>query len=144
MGLVQTVARRRAQIRTSPPLLAMSCSCVPAFPIGPTHTGIGRVFEPVPIAFGEVSKLSEIEQTNVAGHFECVRKTRWGSPSGFRPADPEPSASGTLRVTTAAGIQEDSPLTLRRLDLAYPLWERLSPTVVIRRRPKRMQGLGVA
>ena len=143
MGLVQTVARKRAQIRTSPPLLAMSCSCVPAFPIGPTHTGIRRVFEPVPIAFGEVSKLSEIEQPRIGTHFECVRKTRWGSTSGFRPANPESLPATALGVTSSPRIYPKNPVSLFELGLKAPLFELLSPSVVIRRRPQRMQGLRV-
>ena len=144
MGLVQTVARRRAQIRTSPPLLAMSCSCVPVFPPISTDTGIGGVFHPLPIDFGEVSKLSQIEQTNVGGHFECVRETRWIPRVIVGPADPDPITGAALRVTSAAGVDEDSPRTLRRDRLAYPAWERLGPSVVIRRRPQRMQGLDVS
>lgn len=119
----------------------MESSCVPAFPISTGNTLVRGVLHPVPLALSEVRKLCQIEQTRVGAHFECVRCPTREPILRNHPADPEPSASGTLRVTTAAGIQEDSPPTLRRLDLAYPLWERLSPTVVIRRRPKRMQGL---
>ena len=122
----------------------MECSCVPAFPISSAHFLVAGVLEPVPIAFGEVRKLSEIEQTRVGSHFECVRETRGVSIPRRRAADPEPFAAGTLRVTTATGIQEVSPLSLRRLNLTRPDWELLSPSVVIRRRPKRMQGLRLA
>ena len=119
----------------------MESSCVP---VGPTFSGdflVAGVLKPVPIAFGEVRKLCQIEQTRVGSHFECVRETRGISIEGMGPADPQPFAAGTLRVTSAAGISEESPLSLKRVNLAHPDWEVLSPSVVIRRRPKRMQGL---
>ena len=144
MGLVQTVARRRAQIRTSPPLLAMSCSCVPVFPPISTDPGIGGVFHPLPIDFGEVSKLSQIEQTNVGGHFECVRETSGESRLGRRSANPEPAARRALGVPPSAGVKSELPRSLYELGLKAPLFEILRPAVVIRRRPKRMQFLGIA
>lgn len=144
MGLVQTVARKRAQIRTSPPLLAMGFSCVPVFPTTAIDPCVGGVFHPLPVDFGEVSKLCQIEQTRIGTHFECVRKTRRVPPLGFGPGDAKPFPAGTLRVTSASGVDEESPVSLKKLDLAYPLWERLAPAVVIRRRPKRVQGLGIA
>ena len=116
--------------------------CVPAFPILTGNSSISHVGHPVPIDLGEVSKLSELEQTRVGTHFECVRKTPRKSLPRCTPTDVEPAATGVLRVTSTTGALEESPPTLRKTLLAYPLWERLSPTVVIRRRPKRMQGLG--
>ena len=121
----------------------MISPCVPAFPVLPRNTAVGNVGHPVPIDLGEVRKLCELEQTRVGTHFECVRKPPRLAHPRSAPADKKPATTGVLRVTTAAGALEVSPPTLRKTLLAYPLWERLSPTVVIRRRPKRMQGLGI-
>ena len=115
----------------------MESSCVPVFPISSGDFLVAGVLKPVPIAFGEVRKLCQIEQTRVGSHFECVRETRGISIHGMGPADPEPFAAGTLRVTSAAGITEESPLSLKRVNLTHPDWEVLSPSVVIRRRPDR-------
>ena len=123
--------------------MVLNPSCVPAFPILPRNSAVGDIGHPVPVDFGEVRKLSELEQTRVGTHFECVRKPPRKSITRFAPADVEPSPTGVLLVTTAAGLPEVSPPTLFKARLAYPLWERLSPTVVIRRRPKRVQGLGI-
>ena len=141
MGLVQTVARKRAQIRTSPPLLAMSCSCVPVFPPISTDPFSVQGFHPLPIDVGEVSKLCQIEQTNVAGHFECVRETRRETLFLGRPANTNSAARAALGVTPAAGVQSELPRSLYELGLKRPLFELLRPAVVIRRRPERMQFL---
>ena len=141
MGLVQTVARKRAQIRTSPPLLAMSCSCVPVGPALSADPFSVEGFHPLPIDFGEVSKLCQIEQTNVAGHFECVRETSRESRLRSRSANPEPASGGALRVASSAGIKSELPRSLYELGLKAPLFELLRPAVVVRRRPKRMQFL---
>ena len=141
MGLVQTVARKRAQIRTSPPLLAMSCSCVPVGPALSADPFSVEGFHPLPIDLGEVSKLCQIEQTNVAGHFECVRKTRRVPLLLGRPANTDAAARAALGVTPAAGVKSELPTSLFELGLKAPLFELLRPAVVIRRRPKRVQGL---
>ena len=122
----------------------MESSCVPVFPISSGNTLVGVVLHPLPIDFREVSKLSEIEQTRVGAHFECIRETRGEPVFGRRATDPEPTTTGTLRVTSTTGAEEISPLSLKRLDLTHPDWELLGPSVVIRRRPKRMQGLRLA
>mgnify|MGYP006136780877 CR=1 FL=1 len=121
----------------------LSRPCVPAFPILTRNSPVSHVGHPVPIDLREVRKLCELEQTRVGTHFECVRKAPRKSLARCTPADVEPSAGTALRVTTATGLIEESPPTLYKAVLAYPLWERLSPTVVIRRRPERMQGLGL-
>ena len=121
----------------------MGCSCVPAFPISPADPASSWISHPLPIDIGEVSKLCEIEQTNVGGHFECVRETRGKPRLNWTSTNPDPSSTGTLRVTTAAGIEEKAPTSLKKLNLSYPSWEVLSPSVVIRRRPVRMQFLGL-
>lgn len=116
---------------------------VPAFPILPRNSAVGDIGHPVPIDFGEMRKLCELEKSCVGADFEGICETPRKPLARFTPADVEPSASGTLRVTTATGALEVSPPTLYKAVLAYPLWERLGPAVVIRRRPKRMQGLGI-
>ena len=123
--------------------MSLNPSRVPAFPILPRNSAVGDIGHPIPIDFGEMRKLCELEESCVGADFEGICETPRKSLARFAPTDVEPSASGTLRVTTAAGVLEVSPPTLRKELLAYPLWERLSPTVVIRRRPKRMQGLGI-
>ena len=122
--------------------MSLNRSLVPALPILPRNSAVGDIGHPVPVDFGEVSKLSELEQTRVGTHFECVRKPPRKSRARFTPADVEPSATGVLLVTTAAGLPEVSPPTLFKARLTDPLWERLSPTVVIRRRPKRVKRFG--
>lgn len=122
----------------------MESSCVPAFPITSGNTVVGVVLHPVPVDLREVGKLCEIEKSCICTDFEGVCETRWIPIPGFRPADPEPSASGTLRVTTAAGIKEESPRSLKKLHLSYPNWELLGPAVVIRRRPKRVKRLDIS
>ena len=121
----------------------MISPCVPAFPVLPRNPAVGDIGHPVPIDLGEVSKLCELEQTRVGTHFECVRKPPRLAYPRLAPTDEKPFPTGVLRVTSTTGALEVSPPTLRKTLLAYPLWERLSPTVVIRRRPKRMQGLGI-
>ena len=124
--------------------MVLNRSRVPAFPILTGNSSISHVGHPVPIDLGEVSKLSELEQTRVGTHFECVRKTPRLAHPRSAPADEKPAPTGVLGVTSTTGALEISPPTLRKTLLAYPLWERLSPTVVIRRRPKRVQGLGLS
>ena len=141
MGLVQTVARRRAQIRTSPPLLAMSCSCVPVGPALSADPFSIEGFHPLPIDIGEVSKLCQIEQTNVAGHFECVRETRRETLLLGGAANTKAAARAALGVTPAAGVQSVVTTSLYELGLKRPLFELLRPAVVVRRRPERMQFL---
>lgn len=120
----------------------MSCSCVPVEPLISGDPGTSWVSHPLPIDIREVSKLCEIEEANVGSHFERVRETR-GKPSlNWASANPEPSSAGTLRVTTSAGLEEKSPRSLKKLNLTYPRFELLGPSVVIRRRPVRMQFLG--
>lgn len=116
----------------------MGNSCVPVFPNVPRDPFPGPGTHPVPIALGEVSKLSEIEQTRVGSHFECVRETRWEPRHFMGPADPDPIAGTALRVTLSPGVLEHGPTGLRVKEIAYPNWEFLGPAVVIRRRPKRV------
>lgn len=118
----------------------MGCSCVPAFPVSPTDLGITRVLHPLPIDSGEVGKLCEIEEANVLGDLESVCETRWKPVFHWAPTNTDPSTGAALRVTTSTGLEEKSPISLRKTRLAYPAWERLGPSVVIRRRPVRMQG----
>ena len=95
-------------------------------------------FHPIPVDFGEVRKLSEIEQTRVATHFECVRKAPCVPAFVRRPGNSDASSAHALRVTPSPGIHQEL-VTARVLDLlTYPDWELLSPAVVVRRRPKRM------
>ena len=131
-------------VQDKPPPPLMGFACVPVFPPIPTDPFSGPGTHPIPVAISEVSQLCEIEQTRVGSHFECVRETRWIPRVIVGPADPDPITGAALRVTSAAGVDEKSPRTLRRDRLAYPAWERLGPSVVIRRRPQRMQGLDVS
>ena len=95
-------------------------------------------FHPVPVDFGEVRKLSEIEQTRIATHFECVRHAPCVPAFVRRPGDSDPSSAHALRLTPSPGISQEL-VTAGVIDLlTYPDWELLSPAVVIRRRPKRM------
>ena len=122
----------------------MGCSCVPAFPVRPIDPGITRVLHPLPIDFREVSELCEIEESHVGGDLEGVCETRGIPVLDWAPTNTDPSTGAALRVTTSAGLPEVCPTTLYKAVLAYPSWERLRPAVVIRRRPKRMQGLGIS
>ena len=122
----------------------MESSCVPVFPFSSGDFLVAGVLHPLPIDFGEVSKLSEIEQTRVGSHFECVRETRGEPVFGRRSTDTQPATTGTLRVTSTAGVITESPASLYELGLKAPLFELLRPSVVVRRRPKRMKLLGLA
>lgn len=122
----------------------MGCSCVPAFPVRPINPVASEVLHPLPIDLGEVRKLCKIEEANVGGDLEGVCETRWKTVLAWAPTNTDPSTGAALRVTTAAGLEEVSPLSLRKSLLAYPNWERLGPSVVIRRRPVRVQGLGIS
>ena len=122
----------------------MGCSCVPAFPVRPINPVASEVLHPLPIDLGEVRKLCEIEEANVAADLEGVCETRGKAVLAWAPTNTDPSTGAALRVTTSAGLEEVSPPSLRKCLLAYPNWERLGPSVVIRRRPVRMQGLGIS
>ena len=121
----------------------MESSCVPAFPISSGHTLVRGVLHPLPIDVGEVRKLCEIEQTRVGSHFECVRETRGEPVFGRRSTDTQPATRTALGMTSPTGVNSEEPPSLFDLGLERPLWEILKPSVVVRRRPERMQFLGL-
>ncbi len=122
----------------------MGCFCVPAFPIRPADPSAIWISEPLPIDIGEVSKLCEIEQTRIGSHFECVRETRRKPVLNWSSTDPVPSAAGALRVPPATGLTNEFATVLYESRLTHPAWEVLSPAVVVRRRPVRVQRLDVS
>ena len=122
----------------------MESSCVPAFPVSSANSAASWAFHPLPIDVGEVRKLSEIEQTRVLGHFEPVRETRRKSTGDRASTNPNVISGAALRVTSSPRISPKNPASLFELGLNRPLFELLRPSVVIRRRPKRVQFLGTA
>ena len=121
----------------------MSYSCVPAFPIRPIDSGVGGVLHPLPVALGEMRKLCEVEQSCVGADFESICETRRIPIPGSGSTNPHPPSSGALGMpSSTGGIEERVPIAYSQR-LTYPLWELLSPSVVIRRRPKRVQGLRI-
>ena len=122
----------------------MGVSCVPVEPTLSTDPTGSWSFHPLPIDVGEVSKLSEIEQTRVFGHFEAVRETRRKATGGRASANPDVITGTALRVTLSPGVVSELPPSLYELGLKAPLFELLRPSVVVRRRPKRMKLLGLA
>ena len=123
--------------------MSLNPSRVPAFPISPSNPFSGPGAHPIPIALGEVRKLCEIEKSCVGADFESICETSREPLHLVSPAEPDPITAGALRVPPSSGISGQDVLP-RVLDgLRYPLFELLSPSVVIRRRPKRVQSLGI-
>ena len=122
----------------------MGFACVPAFPVDPTNPLVSGVLHPLPIDLREMRKLCEVEKSCVGADFEGICETRREAVLGRRPTDPQPSTGTPCLVTTSAGLEEKSPISLKKLNLSYPRFELLRPSVVISRRPKRMQGFDVS
>ena len=122
----------------------MGVSCVPVEPTLSTDPTGSWSFHPLPIDVGEVSKLSQIEKTRIGSHFEPVRETRWKSTGERAPANPYVIPGTALRVPPSSGIHAKPSTSLFELGLKAPLFELLRPSVVVRRRPKRVQFLGVS
>jgi len=122
----------------------MGNSCVPVFPPRSVNSFAIQRFHPVPIDLGEMRKLCEVEKSCSTADLEGVYETRCVPVFIGRTADPDPSASTALRMPSSTGLVEEDPPIRRNRLLTQPNWEVLSPSVVIRRRPKRMQGLSDA
>jgi hypothetical protein len=116
----------------------MGCSCKPLFPASSINSFPIEGFHPVPIDFGEVSKLSQVEQTRVGTHFECIRETRCVPAFDRRSGDAKPFSAHALGMPPSAGIVKEPVTAVVINPLTYPNWELIGPAVVIRRRPKRM------
>ena len=122
----------------------MGVSCVPVEPTLSTDPTGSWSFHPLPIDVGEVSKLSQIEKTRIGSHFEPVRETRWKSTGERAPANPNVIPRAALGMAPSPGVNAELPPSLFELGLKAPLFELLRPSVVVRRRPKRVQFLGVS
>ena len=121
----------------------MKISCVPVFPIGATDTGVISGGHPLPIDLGEMRKLCELEKSCIGADFESICETRRIPIPGSGSTNPHPSATGALGMPPSTGRTEKLVPIAYSQRLTYPLWKLLSPSVVIRRRPKRVQGFRI-
>ena len=121
----------------------MGSPCVPAFPVSSANSASRWTFHPLPIDLGEVRKLCKIEQAGVRSHLEPIRKSRRKSRHDRASANTDVISRAALRVPFSAGVTSEV-VTPHAVDsLRHPDWEVLRPSVVIRRRPQRMQLLGL-
>ncbi len=126
-----------------PPPPLMGNSCVPVEPTRSVNSFAIQRFHPVPIDLCEMRKLCEVEQSCSVADFEGVCETRCVPVFVGRTADPDPSSTAALRVSPTAGVIENRLPSRSNEGLSYPLFEIIGPSVVIRRRPHRVQSLGV-
>ena len=99
---------------------------------------------PVPFALGEVRKLCVIDEPTRVGHRELIGFAAGIAESGNASTDTPtlPTACGTSAL--AAGLLKERVPVLLISAIRYPAFERLSPGVVIRRRPQRLHPSGSA
>ena len=93
---------------------------------------------PVPIAFGEVSDLAEIEQATGTRDLELVGLPSRVSGGGLCPTNPVLSTGFAEHLPPHGSHRKLVPALLVD-DLRPPDFELLAPSVVIRRRPQRDQ-----
>ena len=91
---------------------------------------------PVPIAFGEVSDLAEIEQATGTRDLELVGLPRGITSGGLRSTNPV-SPPGFAEHLPPRGMHAKRVPAFLVQDLRRPAFELLRPSVVIRRRPQR-------
>ena len=91
---------------------------------------------PVPIAFGEVRDLAEIEQATDTRNLELIGLPLGHSVKGICPANPVSPPRFTEHFPSAGMGKHLVPALLVQ-ELRRPAFELLSPSVVIRRRPQR-------
>ena len=91
----------------------------------------------MPIALGEVRKLCQIDQSDRVGNSEPVGETGRIPVKGVAATNSEPSPTTTVVLGVPRRALEEGHSVLLKTAIRYPAFERLSPGVVIRRRPQR-------
>jgi len=91
---------------------------------------------PVPIAFGEVRDLAEIEQATGTRNLELIGLAS-GMSSGALSSTNPVSTPDFAEHLTPTGLHGKRMPALLVKGLRRPAFELLSPSVVIRRRPQR-------
>ena len=99
---------------------------------------------PVPIAFGEMSKLCVVDESARVTHPESICFPFGRANPGLSPADKARLTADRDAPAGAIRLTDESLPVLDITAIRYPAFEFLRPSVVIRRRPQRMHPPGSA